>query len=51
MPKERYLQFSKEEFDEFKKLMTKFVRKDENSQGEKAALCVPTPREMICAIT
>jgi DNA modification methylase len=51
MPKVRFPQLSQEEFDEFKKLMKKFVRKDENAPREKAKLCIPTPRELIGVMT
>jgi hypothetical protein len=47
MRKERFPQLSQEEFDDFKKLMKKFVRKDSNAPREKAKLCIPTARELI----
>jgi hypothetical protein len=47
MQKESFPQFSQEEFDEFKKLMNTFVRKDSNAPREKSKPCIPTARELI----
>jgi DNA modification methylase len=51
MPASKFPQLTQEEFDEFQKLMKKFVRKDESVPREKPQLRIPALDELIEEVT